>query len=171
MSNTSSNTALFQSLHQQYEAMVQQLCLGFMKGDKEQAKDIAQEVFVNVWNAMDQFKGEASYKTWIYRITVNTCLLQIRSDKTKSAISLPSELSETPPNESFENGEAKYDALYKAIGQLPVLERFIIMMVLEELEYDEIAAIVGINSINLRVKIHRIKKKMKQLLNQEMNNE
>lgn len=163
------NTTLFQSLHQQYEAMVHQLCLGFMKGDNDLAKDIAQEVFINVWNALDQFKGAASYRTWIYRITVNTCLLQIRSDKTKSIIAYSSEVSASQ-HASINNGEDKFEALYKAIGQLPELDRFIIMMVLEELEYDEIAAIVGINSINLRVKIHRIKKKMKQLLNKETSN-
>jgi RNA polymerase sigma factor (sigma-70 family) len=168
MSQSTSNTALFRSLHQQYEAMVLQLCLGYMKGDKERARDIAQEVFINIWNALEKFKGAASYKTWIYRITVNTCLLQIRSDKNKHTVSLhPVESPGSQEPDALQ--EHIYHALYKAIGQLPELDRFIIMMVLEELEYDEIASIVGINSINLRVKIHRIKKKMKQLLNQGMN--
>lgn len=169
MNNEQGNVILFQSLHKQYEAMVHQLCLGYMKGDYEQAKDIAQEVFVNVWNALDRFKGEASYKTWIYRITVNTCLLQIRSHKTKSAVYLNATHHDTT-TEPVIHGEDKYHALYKAIGQLPGLERLIIMLVLDELEYDEIASIVGINSINLRVKIHRIKRKMKQLLHKEMSN-
>jgi RNA polymerase sigma factor (sigma-70 family) len=169
MSTTTSNTALFQSLHKQYEAMVLQLCLGYMNGDKELAKDIAQEVFFNVWNALDRFKGAAAYKTWIYRITVNTCLLQIRSEKNKKAIPLNPELTEITYDPLVKQ-EDNYTALYKAIGQLPELDRFIIMMVLDELEYEEIAAIVGINSIHLRVKIYRIKKKMKQFLNPEISN-
>ena len=167
MSNATSSTALFQSLHQQYEAMVLQLCLGYMKGDKELAKDIAQEVFVNIWNALDRFKGAATYKTWIYRITVNTCLLQLRTDKNKYTVSLHPDVVQTRVEPTAAQEET-YDALYKAIGQLSEVDRFIIMLVLEELEYEEIASIVGINNINLRVKIHRIKKKMKQLLNQEM---
>jgi RNA polymerase sigma-70 factor (ECF subfamily) len=75
MSNSTSSTTLFQSLHHQYEAIMLQLCLGYMKGDKELAKDIAQEVFVNVWNVLDRFIGAATYKTLIYRITVKNELL------------------------------------------------------------------------------------------------
>ncbi len=71
----------FASLYSEYNPMVVQMCLGFMKGDRDQANDLAQDVFVNVWNSLSRFRGESSHKTWIYRITVNTCLLHIRKDK------------------------------------------------------------------------------------------
>ena len=80
MSDQSRLKSLFESLHLQYYAMVLQMSLGYMKGDSELARDMAQEVFINIWNALAKFKGESSYKTWIYRITVNTCLLYIRSN-------------------------------------------------------------------------------------------
>jgi len=145
--------------------MVLQMCLGYMKGDPELAKDIAQEVFINVWNALHFFKGDSTAKTWIYRITVNTCLLYIRSNNRKQIGPLDADnytnLSETEFHE-----EEQHVALYKAIGELPKLERLIIMLVLEGVEYEEIEKITGINSINLRVKIHRIKNKMRGLLKQ-----
>ena len=53
----------------------------------------------------------------------------------------------------------------RAIGQLENVDRLIIMMVLDELEYEEIARVIGISENNLRVKIHRIKSKLKTLLN------
>lgn len=78
----------FENLHNQYFSMVLHLCRGFMKGDNELAYDPAQDVFINVWNALSGYRAEASYKTRIYRITVNTCLLQIRKDKNKIKVPL-----------------------------------------------------------------------------------
>lgn len=141
--------------------MVYQMCMGFMKGDTDVANDLSQEIFINIWNALAAFKNESSYKTWIYRITANTCLQQIRRDKNKQKI---------PISEGFDVAEVvnvseeNHLRLYKAVGQLAEVDRLIIMMVLEEVEYEEIAKVMGINETNLRVKIHRIKKRLKELL-------
>jgi RNA polymerase sigma-70 factor (ECF subfamily) len=137
-----------------------------MKGDKDLAKDLCQEVFINIWNALSSFKGEALHKTWIYRITVNTCLLYLRDNKKKQTASL----NEVPYGEEHvtsDNDQNKYDNLYRVIGELPQVERLIMMLLLEELDYSEIAQITGLSAIHLRVKIHRIKKKMKGLLTKE----
>ena len=166
MKETTNRKSLFDSLHQQYFPMVMQMCLGYMKGDTELAKDMAQDVFINTWKALDGFKQQSSYKTWIYRITVNTCLLHIRKSKNEGRTEINDALQHVP-DESGDLKESQHQALYKAIGTLPELDRLIIMLMLEELEYDEIATITGISAVNLRVKIHRIKKKMRELLNQE----
>jgi RNA polymerase sigma factor (sigma-70 family) len=152
--------ALFESLHQSHHTMVRQMCKGFMKGHGELSDDLTQEVFINVWIALPKFREEASHKTWIYRITVNTCLLYIRREKRKQ-----SESFETVPDIIQESTDtSQIDALYRAIGQLEEVERLIIMMVLDELEQEAIARIIGINQNNLRVKIHRIKTKLKNIL-------
>jgi RNA polymerase sigma-70 factor (ECF subfamily) len=175
MSDQSRLKSLFESLHLQYYAMVLQMSLGYMKGDPELARDMAQEVFINIWNALAKFKGESSYKTWIYRITVNTCLLYIRSNKKKQTTSLEEssyvnkiENSGSPGGFGSSGSSGietdQHHALYRAIGALPELDRLVMMMILDELEYDEISKITGINAINLRVKIHRIKKKIAQFL-------
>ncbi|MCW3074692.1 MAG: polymerase ECF-type sigma factor [Flaviaesturariibacter sp.] len=153
-------------MHQEHHAMVLQMCLGFMKGDRELAKDLAQEVFINVWNALPSFKGGSTPKTWIYRITVNTCLLYIRSINRKQVIPIEAD-NYTDAFERAGHEEEQHLALYKAIGELPKLERLVIMLVLDGVKYEEIEKVTGINSINLRVKIHRIKKKMRQLLKQD----
>ena len=169
MSDQSRLKSLFESLHLQYYAMVLQMSLGYMKGDPELARDMTQEVFINIWNALAKFKGEASYKTWIYRITVNTCLLYIRSNKKKQTTSLEETSYVNKIESSGSSGSSgietdQHHALYRAIGALPELDRLVMMMILDELEYDEISKITGINAINLRVKIHRIKKKIAQSL-------
>jgi RNA polymerase sigma factor (sigma-70 family) len=135
--------------------------MGFMKGDHDMASDLSQEIFINIWNALEGFKNESTHKTWIYRITVNTCLQQIRKDKNKKKISI-GEGFDVP--DVVNNTEESHIQLYKAVGQLPEVDRLIIMMILEQVEYEEIAKVIGLNETNLRVKIHRIKKRLKELL-------
>lgn len=160
------NQEVFERLHKDFQPMVLQLCIGFVKGDVDQAKDLSQDVFINIWNALDKFKGASSYKTWIYRITVNTCLKYIRDRKDKSRVSLDEVDSDTTPHQESTHDGANTE-LYRAIGELDEVDRLIIMMVLDELEYEEIASVMGINPVNLRVKIHRIKKHLKTILEHE----
>lgn len=159
-------TQTFQNLHTQYFSMVLNLCRGFMKGDRDQAHDLAQDVFINIWNALPGYRAEASYKTWIYRITVNTCLLQIRKYKNKIKVPLETVTVEAE-TDSGTIAQENESILYRAIGQLEEVDRLMIMMVLDEIEYEEIARIMGVTENNLRVKIHRIKTKLKKLIEDE----
>ncbi|MCG2615970.1 sigma-70 family RNA polymerase sigma factor [Terrimonas sp. NA20] len=151
----------FDSLYEQYHEMVFQLCTGFLKGDREMAADLTQDVFINTWNAWSSYRGEASHKTWIYRITVNTCLQYLRKQKNKRNVG-EEQLQDHAEEERTD--DVHFTDLYQAIGQLNDLDRLIIMMVLEEIDYPEISQIVGISEGNLRVRIHRIKQKLKKLL-------
>ncbi|NQZ77634.1 MAG: RNA polymerase sigma factor [Ekhidna sp.] len=154
------NKDLFETLHTDHHARVSQMCCGFMKNDTALAADLTQEVFINIWRSLEKFKGASSYKTWIYRITVNTCLKYIRDHKEKKQVSIDEHLlDESEPEQTRD-----HQPLYSAIGKLKELDRLIIMMVLDELEYEEIAKIVGLSEGNIRVKIHRIKKELKKII-------
>lgn len=86
----------------------------------------------------------------------------------KSRQNIPIESIPVAPSTSEEtNHEEQYKILYKAIAQLDDVDRLIIMMVLEELEYEEISKVVGISEGNVRVKIHRIKQRLKKIMNHE----
>ncbi|MEP7080703.1 MAG: RNA polymerase sigma factor [Ginsengibacter sp.] len=161
----SKDKKLFKTLHTDYSGMVFQMCLGYMKGDHDLAEDLSQEVFINIWSALNSFRQASSYKTWIYRITVNTCLKYIRDKKDSYQDSID-ENSVLVADET-DHSQDRQQLLYKAIGQLKEVERLIIMLVLDELEYGEISKIIGINEGNLRVRIHRIKKEIKKILNNE----
>lgn len=151
---------LFQTLYKQHQRMVLTLCRGFMKGNLDLANDLLQDVFINVWSALPSFRGQASYKTWIYRITINTCLLQLRREKRRSEVLL---------NEMIHDREEEFPSdqeqkLYEAIGALEEVDRLVIMLVLEEVPYPDIAEMLGISENNLRVKIHRARTKLKSRL-------
>ena len=158
------NKNLFKSLHKQYYAMVHQMCLGFVKGDYDVASDLSQEVFIIIWKKLDTFKEASTYKTWIYRITVNKCLEFIRKEKNKKTLPISNFEYELKVENKEEKTEDENE-LYFAIGQLKELDRLIIMMVLEGQESKDISEVIGINPINTRVKIHRIKKRLKKILN------
>ncbi|OFX24684.1 MAG: hypothetical protein A2041_14960 [Bacteroidetes bacterium GWA2_31_9b] len=153
----------FQLYYKDYQSMVFSLCKGFVKGDTYEARDLVQEVFIRVWNALPDFKGNASPKTWIYRISVNTCLLHLRNQQTNLIQPLNENLQDISQEE--ENTPSDYSELYSAINQLAEMDRIIILLVLDELKYDEISAIVGIAEGALRVRIHRSKQKLNEILN------
>lgn len=163
----SGNKELFEILYRDYHTLVLQLCKGFMKGEEHQARDLSQEVFINIWRSLGSYRHEASYKTWIYRITVNTCLKYIRDKKIKQAVPLNEELFIVAADESLPATGKSYEMLYQAIGALKEVDRLIIMMVLNEVSYGEISSIMGMSEGTLRVRISRIKKNLKQLIENE----
>ncbi|PQJ19701.1 RNA polymerase sigma factor [Tenacibaculum sp. SG-28] len=158
--------ALFERIYSENYAMVMQMCLGYVKGNRAMAKDLSQEVFLKVWNNLDKFRGDASPKTWIYRITINTCIQQVKKEQKREL-----KLTEGMPlqSQSYESDvaeelEENISELYNAIGSLKEIDRLIIIMVLENETYESIAKIIGISSTNVRVKIHRIKKRLEKIL-------
>lgn len=158
MTNVNQNQEqLFKDLYQKYGLKVQRLCLGYT-GNQMEAEDLLQEVFVKVWQNLYKFRGDSQISTWIYRIAVNTCLYHLRSTKNKRSV----DLTQAPPLLDLEDShkEQQVQFLYKAISELKESDRLIITMLLEEIPYVEMAQIIEISEVNLRVKIHRIKQQL-----------
>ena len=147
--------------------MVMQLCMGFVKGDQDQAKDLTQEVFIQVWNNLQSFRQESSPKTWIYRITVNTCLNHLKKQKSQDE-KLREILRNQETTEEIEFTETDPSKmLFEAMSKLSEVDRLVTGLLLEDVPQEEIAAILGITEVNLRVKIHRIKLRLKKLIHHE----
>lgn len=164
-----SRTEHFAIIYHQHQSMVLQMCLGFVKGDNDIASDLLQEVFISVWNNLEKFKGASTYKTWIYRITVNTCLQYIKKEKKERIYPISEIENQTSVTNNENITNPNIQRLYKAIGQLKKIDRLIIMMVLENQDYESISEIIGIKPTNVRVKIHRIKKRLETILKNNKN--
>lgn len=151
----------FNELFNTHYPKVLRLCKGYFNGDSDLAADASQEVFIKVWENLDSFRNESSISTWIFRIAVNTCLVYLRKKSTKKEIR-----SEQFPNLETENYspeiEEKLSKMYACIQKLDEMGKMIILMVLEGMEYSEIAQVVGLTEETLRVRIHRIKKSLTQ---------
>ena len=138
-----------------HQAKIYKTCLGFT-GDIETAKDLVQEVCINLWLGFDKFRADANISTWVYRVTLNTCLMHKRKKRlnTVNLVSYKEEVEDKPTDNI--NDDLKL--LQQFIIELPEKERIIIILYLENLAYEEIAQIVGISTNYIGVKINRIKK-------------
>jgi RNA polymerase sigma-70 factor (ECF subfamily) len=144
----------FEEIYSKYSPQIFRVCMGYTN-DKEQAKDLTQETFIAVWKNLSSFRNEAKISTWIFRIATNNCLRAIEKLKRVTLTELPLNL----PEHIEETQEERLAFLYQCINELEETERIIISLVLEDLPQAEIAAIVGLSTTNIRVKIHRIKEK------------
>ncbi|WP_298901064.1 RNA polymerase sigma factor [uncultured Psychroserpens sp.] len=149
----------FKHLYEANYNKVLRLCLGYTSGDTMLSKDLTQEVFIKVWQNLESFRQESSISTWIYKIAVNTCLLELRKKKT---IGISDHLNhlEQPLENTSANMDIKLKQLYSCIGCLKPENKSIILLELEGLPQKEIAEITGLSHEAIRVRIHRIKNEL-----------
>lgn len=103
----------FKLLVERYQRKVYSVALGMVK-DKEEARDVAQEAFVKVYKYLDHFKGDASFYTWLYRITVNICIDVLRKKGSKG-----DEHVEFDESVKLDTAEAGIGALGSRLGTNP----------------------------------------------------
>lgn len=160
----------FEQLFKNNKDRVYRICCSYVRSEHNR-QDLFQEIFANVWNNLDSFREESHINTWIYRISINTsinfCRLQHKTNKNCT------ELKQEILSDDEKSLQHKYELekelqeMFKAIYSLPILEKSIVSLVLEGLEHAQIAKICGISEINVRVKFHRIKKKLKKMMEEE----
>ncbi|NHF59127.1 sigma-70 family RNA polymerase sigma factor [Flavobacteriaceae bacterium TP-CH-4] len=159
--------ATFETIYSDNYGRVLRLCLGYVKGDTELAKDLTQEVFVKVWENLNSFRNESAIATWIYRITVNTCLLQLRNKRYLTGTEALEKKTATEEETPFSN-ENRLAQMYACINKLNEESKGIILLELEGLPQKEIAAIMGLSHQAVRVRIHRIKNSLTKCVQHEL---
>ncbi len=149
----------FTEIYNKYASKVLRLCLGYASGNEDLAKEWQQETFIKVWQHRKNFKRKSSIGTWIYRITVNICLADLRKNKLhtqvndKLVVSDATELEHTKKEEQLEQ-------VYRCISQLTQNNKTIILMELEEIPQSEIAETVGLTHGALRTRLNRIRQSL-----------
>lgn len=123
-------------------------------------EDLYQDVILNLWKSFPNFKKESLLSTWIYRITLNTCISFFRKDKKK-----PIHVELSIDVKEYCEDDEDIQELYNLIGKLGKLDRALILLYLEDRPYKEIGEIMGITPTNVSTKISRIKEKLKQMSN------
>jgi RNA polymerase sigma-70 factor (ECF subfamily) len=157
----------YKSLYTAHYPKVMRLCLGYVAGDQEIAKDLTQEIFIKIWENLENFRSESSISTWIYRISVNTCLSKLRTEKKSSRTVAIADVSEIVEERTNEDRENQLVQLYECIQKLTETNRAIILLVLEGLPQNEISEIVGMKHDAIRTRIHRIKSQLIKCVSHE----
>lgn len=152
-------------------------CISFVP-NAEDAEDIAQDVFVEVFNSIHKFKGDSKLSTWIYRIATNKCLEFIRKKNTKKRFGFMQSIlgNETPidrssyftefnhPGIQLENKE-KSEILFAAIIKLPEAQRIVYTLnKVDDLSYQEVAEITQKSISSIESLLFRAKKNLQELL-------
>lgn len=148
----------FEKMVMEQKSTVYTICYMFAQ-TKAEADDLFQEVLINLWNGYDSFRGEADVRSWLYRVSMNTCISYKRKKRIKT---VPLDIApDVIGNESADSRQT--EQLHERITRLAPVDRAIVLLWLENLSYDEIAAIVGISSRAVGVRLVRIKEKLKSL--------
>lgn len=150
----------FVELIRRYERVIYKVCYLYTTPDAT-LNDLYQEVLINLWRAYPQFRHECKVSTWIYRISLNTCISYLR--KTKNSLETIALTRDIDLQEEDDETQQMLRQLYCLISRLGDLEKSIILLYLEEKSYDEIAEITGLTPTNVGTRLNRIKEKLKKM--------
>ena len=159
---------IFKIIVNDFQDKIYRLCWIYVQNDSE-CDDLLQEIYIKIWRNLKNIKNQSAWGTWIYRVTVNTCIDFLRKKKRCNTTQIENVDYEriTDSEKDIEDKlieSEKLQILQNCIQKLTEIEKIIVALYLEELKYSEIAEIIGISEKNVSVKISRIKNKMKNLL-------
>ena len=127
--------------------------------DPEDRKDLFQEIVLQVWKSLEGFRQESTIGTWMYRIALNTAITHFRKEKRLGGKVSLTGIDIPDLNDSNEK-EDQLKELFKAIESLDRIDKSIILLYLEEKNYEEISEITGLTRTNVGVRLNRIKIKL-----------
>lgn len=165
---------LYAQLVDRYAGMIHTLVARVIDRPEE-AEEVTQDVFLKAFRQLDGFGGRSSFQTWIYRIACNTALSHARRTRRRNTLSgvderrlalLPDEEAERL--EEWATHERQLDALTRAVTRLEAEERALVtLFYYEDRPVSECAAITGLTEGNVKVRLHRIRKKLYLMVKDE----
>jgi RNA polymerase sigma-70 factor (ECF subfamily) len=168
LNSDSINDGKFLELLHENRPKILKICRVYAWGSADQ-DDLYQEILFQIWRALPNLRDGHFANTWLYRIALNTAFSFVRKDKSRRAqltVCDGNQLREVPENLPSNNPHKKEQLaqMFKAISQLDRLEKAAITLFLEDLSYEQIAAVMGITESNVGVILHRAKKKLSTLM-------
>ncbi len=167
----SGDVEAFEYLVKRYRNEVFALSYHFLR-NREQAWDVAQEVFIKAYNALAQFRGDASFKTWLMRITANQCKDFLKKRRLETVSFDDGRLAEhaqshlLAPDRSLEAAEIG-EAIQKAIGKLSHKHKTaFILREFEGLSYEEMAQVMECSMGTVMSRLHHARKRLQKSLTQ-----
>ena len=163
----------FSYIVEKYQDIVFSIALKVLR-NRDDAEEMAQESFIKAYKSIHSFKGNAKFSTWLYRITYNTCISEIRKRKmhfsSTEEIEIRDETQEISLDGIPEENRAK--AIKEAMNQLPEDEYTLILLYyFEEQSVEEISKVTGLSESNTKVKLFRARKKLYTILNDMLKDE
>ena len=152
----------FTKMVEENKKTIYTVCYFFSK-DNDEVNDLYQEILINLWKGFETFRGESNVKTWIWRISLNTCNTQERKKKSRVQ-TVPLSVDIDLYNDT-DTKSKQVQMLYDRINRLDIFDRAIILLWLENMSYQDIAGVVGISLSGITSRLFRIKEQLKSMSN------
>lgn len=152
----------FTKMVKEYRKTIYTVCYFFSK-DTEEVNDLFQEILINLWKGFPKFRGESDIRTWIWRVSLNTCSNQKRK-KDSRVQTVPLSMDIDLYNDDDQHSR-QIQMLYDRINRLDVFDKAIILLWLENMTYQDIASVVGISTAAVTTRLFRIKEQLKSMSN------
>jgi RNA polymerase sigma factor (sigma-70 family) len=170
------NVLAFSFLIEKYQKLVYTLALKLLK-KPEEAEEMAQDTFIKAFQKLDSYEGKSKFSTWLYSITYNACISELRKRRIEFKSLDDRQISDQDEQkmhdyyrETKKEDQEKY--LNLALEKLPEDDQVLVTLYYYESQsMDEISQITGLTVSNIKVKIHRARKKMFELLHEMLKEE
>lgn len=146
----------FNEIVTQYDSMILKICFGYARY-RDELDDLHQDALINIWQGLERFRGDSSIKTWVYRITLNTCVSTVRRRREVAQSDLVELYSVIDDSEERRQMIAE---MHDMISCLSPVDKAIVLMWLDEFDYEEIARIVGMPRNTIATRLRRAKDKL-----------
>ncbi|HEY3747055.1 MAG TPA: sigma-70 family RNA polymerase sigma factor [Gemmatimonadaceae bacterium] len=155
----------FEQLYREHSPRIYALCLRLKAGDKSDATELLQDVFVKAWRRLDTFRGDCAFASWLHRLAVNTMLESARTDGRRTARVLPMEDTSRLAGAARSSGiELKMD-MENAIASLPKGARLaFVLHDVEGYQHQEIAEQLGVTVGTIKAQLHRARRLLRERL-------
>ena len=161
-------TNYFSFIVEKYHDIVFTIPLKVLR-NREDAEEIAQESFIKAFKSLHTFKGNAKFSTWLYRITYNTCISEVRKKKIHFTSTDDIQIRDEAVEMNMEGipEENRENFVRAALEKLPEDEyTLVVLYYFEDQSIEEISKITGLTVSNAKVKLHRARKKLYTILNE-----
>jgi RNA polymerase sigma factor (sigma-70 family) len=167
------DTNAFSYLVTKYQDVVFSIALKVLK-NRDNAEEVAQETFIKAFQSISSFRGKSKFSTWLYSIAYNTCITSVR--KKKVPTTNIDQIGVNDEEEGWDDfdltAEERSKMLEISLKKLPDDDyTLVILYYYEEQNIDDISQIVGLSESNVKVKLHRARKKLHLIMNDLMKKE
>ena len=160
-------TQAYAELVNRHKDMVYTIAIGLLH-IREEAEEVSQDVFLKAFQALNKFKKQAKFSTWIYRIVYNECISRLRKKKLNQISLDENKINFSDSlitDENSANEDEKHRMLQEAIMDLPKEDKAIILLYyFESLSIEEISVITSLSKSNIKIRLFRIRNKMHERL-------
>ena len=152
----------FDTLLREHGPLISRICFSYAV-DGDDYQDLRQDVLLNIWKGLANFRGDSSSVTWVYRVALNTCVSTVRKRSARPYMErLDTMPLDFPAERDDDDMRERMEMLHMMISELTPVDKAIMTMWLDERSYEEIAEVTGVSKNNVGLRLHRIRERWKK---------